>query len=48
MEGQASASSAADAKESAGLFLGLISLAGKILDNCEDYQGGTAGVSETS
>jgi hypothetical protein len=48
IEGQASASSAADAKESAGLFLGLISLAGKILDNCEDYQGGTAGVSEAS
>ena len=48
LEGQASATSARDLKESTSLFLGLISLAGKILDNCQDHKSEAVGASETS
>jgi hypothetical protein len=48
LEGQTSGASARDLKESTGLFLGLISLAGKILDNCQDHKSGAVGASETS
>ena len=46
-EGNASGTSSADLKEAAGLFQGLISLAGKILDSSQSRQEG-AGASTQS
>ena len=47
-EGQVAGKPAFDYKESAGLFLSLIQLAGKILDNCQDHPDDAAGSAETS
>ena len=47
-EGQGAGKSAIDLKESAGLFLSLIQLAGKILDNCQDQKDDAVGSSENS
>ena len=40
-EGQATGATSQDVKETAGLFQGLIQLAGKILDNCQEPQSST-------
>jgi hypothetical protein len=47
-EGTASGKVGAELKESAGLFQGLIQLAGKILDNCQDPKGGSSGLASDS
>ena len=48
VEGQATAATEQDLKEQAGLFLGLIQLAGKILDNSQGQQASVSKMSEKS
>lgn len=47
-EGQATGSAGQELKETAGLFQGLIQLAGKILDNCQDPKSSSTGAPSDS